>query len=99
MDGPNPEKSAWTEASAIDYHGLATAEPSWASNAVVYTFQGEEGDVGEPDEEIEMALFGSKTRAGDAMKALDLEVTLESAVKVQPIRSVSVLAVWRPELF
>lgn len=84
-DGSN----AWNEKTLLDYDALNTAEPQYASNAAVYTFKGEEGIVGEPDEEIEKQLFANKTRAGDAMKALDLDVTVESATKIKPIRSVS----------
>lgn len=80
----------WVETSDIQYDGFAS-QPSWASNAQVYEFRGEEGEVGPINEALEKQLFGAKTRsrAGDSLKALDLTVTCEGPTQIKPARNVS----------
>ena len=89
--GASTVPNEWTKVQPIDYNTLNTDEPTWASNSAVYSFKGDAGDVGEPDVNIEQQLFNNanKTRAGAAMDALDLTVTVEGPDKIKPIRKVS----------
>jgi ATP-dependent RNA helicase DDX3X len=64
---------------------------AWLSDAAVYAWDDEFGDVGEPNPELEKMLFADEhlQRAGGAIKALSFDVSLEGPVKVQPVRDVS----------
>jgi ATP-dependent RNA helicase DDX3X len=64
---------------------------AWLSDAAVYAWDDEFGDVGEPNPELEKMLFADEhlQRAGGAIKALTFEVNTEGPVKVQPVRDVS----------
>lgn len=79
----------WTQSTKFDYDELNKSGVTEDGGMRQYTFVEESGDIGEADPELEESLFGTKARAGDAMKALELDVTLESATKFKPVRSVS----------
>lgn len=63
----------------------------WLSDAAVYQWDDEFGDVGEPNPELEKMLFDDENlqRAGGAIKALSYEVSTEGPVKIHPVREVS----------
>jgi len=63
----------------------------WLSDAAVYAWDDEFGDVGEPNPELEKMLFTGEhlQRAGGAIKALSFEVNTEGPEKIQPVRNVS----------
>lgn len=80
----------WTDTSKLDYGALTESAPVWASDAVVYEWDGEEGEVGPPNPALEERLFKSENqqRAGAALKALDMNVTQEGPVQISPILKV-----------
>ncbi|KAJ4343851.1 hypothetical protein N0V87_000134 [Didymella glomerata] len=63
-------------------------DAQWLSDAVVYQWDDEFGDVGEPNPELEKVLFDDEhlQRAGGAIKALSYEVAVEGPEKVLPVR-------------
>lgn len=63
----------------------------WQSDAAVYQWDDDFGDVGEPNPLLEKELFEDVDlqRAGTAIKALSYDVTTEGPEKVQPVRDVS----------
>ena len=84
----------------FNYETVASGEPEpdearpedrWLSDAVVYQWDDEFGDVGEPNPELEKVLFDDEhlQRAGGAIKALSYEVVVEGPEKVLPVRDVS----------
>lgn len=65
-------------------------EAAWLSDAVIYQWDDEYGDVGEPNPELEKMLFQDENvqRAGNSIKALTYEVTVEGPEKILPVRDV-----------
>ena len=63
----------------------------WLSDAAIYQWDDEFGDVGEPNPELEKMLFDDQylQRAGGAIKALSFDITLEGPTKISPVRNVS----------
>jgi ATP-dependent RNA helicase DDX3X len=63
------------------------------SDAAIYEWDDEFGDVGEPNPELEKMLFHDENlqRAGNSIKALSYEVNVEGPVKILPVRDVSFL--------
>jgi hypothetical protein len=61
------------------------------SDAVIYQWDDEFGDVGAPNPELEQMLFedANLQRAGEAIKALAYEVEVQGPEKIHPIRDVS----------
>lgn len=59
----------------------------WLSDAAVYQWDDEFGDVGEPNPELEKMLFDDDNlqRAGGAIKALSYDVATEGPEKIHPI--------------
>lgn len=70
---------------------LPQVEPRWLSDAAIYQWDDEFGDVGEPNPALEEELFEGVDvqRAGDAIKALAYDVITEGPEKVHPVRDVS----------
>jgi ATP-dependent RNA helicase DDX3X len=66
----------------------------WLSDAAIYQWDDEFGDVGAPNPDLEKMLFADEhlQRAGGAIKALSFNVNLEGPEKVQPVRDVSTSA-------
>ncbi|KAJ4989848.1 DEAD/DEAH box helicase [Stagonosporopsis vannaccii] len=64
------------------------ATAAWLSDAVIYQWDDEFGDVGEPNPELEKVLFEDENiqRAGEAIKALSYEVNIEGPEKIHPVR-------------
>jgi ATP-dependent RNA helicase DDX3X len=50
----------WEKKTAYNYQAYATGETEWASNAQVYHWDGEEGDIGPESLELEKILFGNE---------------------------------------
>ncbi|RYO27653.1 ATP-dependent RNA helicase [Alternaria arborescens] len=61
----------------------------WLSDAAIYQWDDEFGDVGEPNPELEKMLFDDQylQRAGGAIKALSFDITLEGPAKISPVRN------------
>jgi ATP-dependent RNA helicase DDX3X len=57
--GQTPQAAGWVQPTAFDY---GITEGDWASNAAVYEWEEEFGDVGPAFPELEAVLFGSETR-------------------------------------
>lgn len=66
---------------------------AWLSDAAIYQWDDEFGDVGEPNPELEKILFQDENiqRAGNAIKALSYDVAVEGPEKIHPVRDVSKL--------
>lgn len=66
-------------------------EPVWAANAVRYEWQGEFGEVGPANKELEEELFRhvNEVTKGTHWSALDLDVKVEGPVEVEHVTKVS----------
>lgn len=93
------KEAGWTDRMAFEHPTVTGAEtdepdtrgdPSWLSDATVYEFNDDEGDVGPPNPELEKMLFGTENgqSAGGAIEALAFDVTVESTNKIHPVRNV-----------
>lgn len=71
----------------------ARQEAVWLSDAAVYQWDDEFGEVGEPNPELEKQLFSGDhlSRVGAHIKALSFEVLVEGPTKVHPVRNVGAL--------
>jgi ATP-dependent RNA helicase DDX3X len=94
------KEAGWNNPIPFNYDTVAGGEAApdetrdsaaWLSDAAVYAWDDEFGDVGEPNPKLEQELFTGEhlQRAGGAIKALSFDVSLEGPVKVQPVRDVS----------
>jgi ATP-dependent RNA helicase DDX3X len=92
--------AGWTEPIPTVYEAVADGETArddthdsavWLSDAAIYQWDDEFGDVGEPNPELEKMLFADENlqRAGERIKALSFNVTVEAPEKVHPVRDVS----------
>ena len=92
--------AGWTNPIPFNYDTVVGSEAApdetrnsaaWLSDAAVYQWDDEFGDVGEPNPDLEQMLFAGEhlQRAGGAIKALSFEVNTEGPEKVQPVRDVS----------
>jgi hypothetical protein len=92
--------AGWNDPTPFKYEPVAQGEEApdetrdtavWLSDAAVYAWDDEFGDVGEPNPELEKMLFTGEhlQRAGGAIKALSFEVNTEGPEKIQPVRNVS----------
>lgn len=78
----------WTEKKAIDYATLnEDSGAGFASNARVYTFTGDTGDIGPADKELEQILYGGTKAAGKDLDALELEPHIEGPHRIEAFRS------------
>ncbi|KAF1913725.1 P-loop containing nucleoside triphosphate hydrolase protein [Ampelomyces quisqualis] len=61
---------------------------AWLSDAVIYAWDDEFGEIGEPNPELEKMLFDDENiqRAGGAIKALSFDVNVEGPERVPPVR-------------
>lgn len=68
-------------------------EAVWLSDAAIYQWDDDYGDVGASNPELEKMLFQEEylQRAGGAIKALSFDVNVEGPTKIQPVRNVSKL--------
>ena len=69
-----------------------SSEAKWLSDAVIYQWDDDFGDVGPHNPDLEKILFEDDNlqRAGEAIKALSYDVETEGPEKIHPIRNVSV---------
>jgi ATP-dependent RNA helicase DDX3X len=91
--------AGWADPIPFDYVPAAPsgegsgdhASPAWLSDAVVYAWDDDFGDVGPANPELEKALFGDDNlqRAGGAIEALSFHVDITGPDKVLPVRTVS----------
>lgn len=98
--------AGWSERVALDYDqgtsaGAGDGEarethdgPTWLSDAAVYAWDDEYGEVGEKNPELEKILFGDPNlpTIGHNIKALSFDVTVSGGAeneRVHPIRTVS----------
>ncbi|KAF2642902.1 P-loop containing nucleoside triphosphate hydrolase protein [Massarina eburnea CBS 473.64] len=96
-DVEKAKEAGWTNPIPFQYDTVAAGEAAgdntrdtvaWLSDAVIYQFDDDIGDVGPKNEEIEKILFEDPdaTRAGHQIKALEFKVSIEGPDMVQPIR-------------
>jgi ATP-dependent RNA helicase DDX3X len=92
--------AGWTDRMPFMYESVVGGTPAedetrdtavWLSDAAIYEWDDEFGDVGEPNPELEKMLFQDEylQRAGGAIKALSFDVSLEGPNKISPVRNVS----------
>ncbi|KAK1758542.1 putative ATP-dependent rna helicase [Echria macrotheca] len=77
----------WTQPRPYDY---TNAPNEWASNAMVYEWDGEMGDVGPEHPDLEVMLFGAKNEKApshglDFSKIAEIAVYQEGPVRINPI--------------
>ncbi|KAF2034374.1 DEAD-domain-containing protein [Setomelanomma holmii] len=91
------KEAGWQDPMPFKYEVLPAGEAApdetrdnapWLSDAAVYAWDDEFGDVGERNHELERMLFEDDNlqRAGHQIKALSFEVSVEGPEKVQPVR-------------
>lgn len=91
--------AGWNDPTPFKYEATAngeTVEPdnrdsaAWLSDAAIYQWDDDFGEVGEPNPELEKQLFADENiqRRGGSLNALTFEVSLEGPLKVQPVREV-----------
>lgn len=78
----------------VEQDAEADAEPVWLSDAAVYAWDDDYGEVGPRNEQLELELFGDPNRQseGAKIKALSFEVHVTvggDEDKLPPIRTVS----------
>ncbi|OAL06089.1 DEAD-domain-containing protein [Phaeosphaeriaceae sp. SRC1lsM3a] len=89
--------AGWNDPTPFKYEATAngeTVEPdnrdsaAWLSDAAIYQWDDDFGEVGEPNPELEKQLFADENiqRRGGSLNALTFEVSLEGPLKVQPVR-------------
>lgn len=63
----------------------------WLSEAAIYQWDDDFGEVGEPNPELEKMLFHDEylLRAGGAIQALSFDVTVQGPNRINPVRNVS----------
>jgi ATP-dependent RNA helicase DDX3X len=94
------KEAGWSNPIPFKYDTVVGGEPvpdetrdsaPWLSDAAVYQWDDEFGDVGERNPELEKMLFEDTNlqRAGQHIKALSFHVNIEGPEKVQPVRNVS----------
>ncbi|KAH8907772.1 DEAD-domain-containing protein [Coniochaeta sp. PMI_546] len=87
---PKPTPEGWVEATPYKYDEYGRdADHEWESNAKIYEWDGETGDVGPEYPELEIELFGApETRVShgiDFSKIAEIELIQEGPVRIQPI--------------
>ncbi|PSN69874.1 P-loop containing nucleoside triphosphate hydrolase protein [Corynespora cassiicola Philippines] len=91
------KEAGWTDPVPFNYENVVGGQPAedetrdeapWLSDAVVYVFDDEVGDIGPPNPEVEQALFhdDNQMTIGRAIKALEFDVELQGPVRIQPVR-------------
>jgi len=100
QDLARAKEAGWTDPVPFEYQNPAGSAPAgdetrenvaWLSDAAIYQWDDDFGDVGDPNPELEKMLFDDEfhQRAGNAIKALSFEVTVEGPNKLHPVRNVS----------
>jgi ATP-dependent RNA helicase DDX3X len=102
-DVARAKDAGWSNPVPFNYPTVGGGEPApdetretagWLSQAVIYQWDDDFGDVGEPNPRVEEELFcgDHMQRAGTAVKALEFDVGVDGPEKVHPVRSVSQLS-------
>ncbi|KAJ6280525.1 hypothetical protein J3E71DRAFT_179577 [Bipolaris maydis] len=92
------KEAGWTNPIPFRYDTVVGGTPAadetrdtvpWLSDAAVYQWDDDFGDVGEPNPELEKMLFQDEylQRAGSAISALSFEVTVQGPNKINPVRN------------
>ncbi|KNG47246.1 DEAD-domain-containing protein [Stemphylium lycopersici] len=98
QDLARAKDAGWTNPIPFQYESVVGGNPAedetresavWLSDAAIYQWDDDFGDVGEPNPELEKMLFLDEylQRAGGAIKALSFDVTLEGPTKISPVRN------------
>lgn len=93
------KEAGWTNLTGFEQNKGNEPEPEvdetrdnvvWLSDAAIYQWDDDFGDVGEPNPQLEKMLFEDETlqRAGQSIKALSFNVNLEGPIKIAPVREV-----------
>lgn len=94
------QEAGWTNQVAFDYDAFQSMggnNDNWHGAGQVYEWRDEYGDVAPRVPELEAILFGGEfqMRRGEHLANLELQVTIEGAMKPKPFREVS-LHEWLP---
>ncbi|KAI4912043.1 hypothetical protein J4E90_006863 [Alternaria incomplexa] len=98
QDLARAQEAGWNNPVPFQYETVVGGTPAeddtrdtavWLSDAAIYQWDDEFGDVGEPNPELEKMLFTDQylQRAGGAIKALSFDVTLSGPTKISPVRN------------
>lgn len=99
LDLARVKEAGWTSL-APDHHDIVGGGPvqdedrdniPWLSEAAIYQWDDDFGEVGEPNPELERMLFHDEflLRAGGAIQALSFDVTVQGPNPINPVRNVS----------
>ncbi|KAF2132090.1 DEAD-domain-containing protein [Dothidotthia symphoricarpi CBS 119687] len=91
------KEAGWTNPIPFNYESVIAGEAprdetrdtaAWLSDAVIYQWDDDFGDVGEPNPDLEKMLFedDNTQRVGTQIKALSFDVTVEGPEKLHPVR-------------
>lgn len=94
------KEAGWSNPIPLNYESVLAGEAprdesrdtaAWLSDAVIYQWDDDFGDVGEPNRDLEKMLFEDENiqRVGNHIKALTFEVNVEGPEKIHPVREVS----------
>lgn len=93
--------AGWTNPIPFNYETVAGGQPdvrdegrdsaNWLSDAVVYEWDDDFGEVGPPNPELEKVLYENPDmmRAGGAIQALSFQVIVNAKEEVHPVREVN----------
>jgi ATP-dependent RNA helicase DDX3X len=94
------KEAGWTNPIPFKYESVVGGTPAedetrddavWLSDAAIYQWDDDFGDVGEPNPELEKMLYDNEflQRQGGAIQALSFNVNVEGPEKIHPVRNVS----------
>lgn len=99
QDLARAKEAGWNDQTPFKYDTVASQSAEdetrdsaeWLSDAVIYQWDDDFGDVGEPNPELEKMLYYDENlqRVGGAIKALVFDVHTEGPTKILPVRNVS----------
>jgi len=92
------KEAGWNNQIPFQYETVVGGTPAedetrdgavWLSDAAIYEWDDEFGDVAPPNLELEKLLYEEQNlqRAGGAIKALSFNVSIEGSTKIQPVRN------------
>ncbi|KAH7402580.1 P-loop containing nucleoside triphosphate hydrolase protein [Pyrenochaeta sp. MPI-SDFR-AT-0127] len=98
QDLARAKEAGWNNPIPFQYDAVVGGQPAedetrdsavWLSDAVIYQWDDDFGDVGEPNPELEKMLYHDENlqRIGGAIKALTFDVNTEGPTKVLPVRN------------
>ncbi|KAF2856763.1 DEAD-domain-containing protein [Plenodomus tracheiphilus IPT5] len=100
IDLARAKEAGWNNPVPFQYETVVGGTPAedetrdaavWLSDAAIYEWDDEFGDIAPANPELEKALFHEQhlQRIGGAIKALSFDVNVEGPTKVQPVRNAS----------